>query len=332
MKVFLSHPPEALATYYGERPLAELARVAEVVRNPGDRVLEPEELLEAAAGCAVIVADRQVTAPAALFERAADLVAFVRGAVDIRTVDVEAASRAGVLVTRASPSFGPSVAELALGFMVDRARSISDYAQAYRAGAAPAARLGRQLKGSTLGIIGYGVIGRELARFGLALGMAVLVDDPHKRIEDEGVRQVSLEALLAEADFVVCLAVATAETENLMGADQFARMKESAFFINLSRGNLVEEAALAAALDRKRIAGAAMDVGRAPDQMPSPELARRSDVVATPHIGGLTPGATERQALDTVEQVRAIGQGRVPPGAVNAERATRLARLKGGAT
>ena len=101
MKVFLSHPPEGLA-YYGERPRAELARVAEVVRNPTGRVLEPDELAEAAAGCAVIVADRQTTAPASLFERSPDLVAFVRGAVDIRTVDVEAASRAGVLVTRAS--------------------------------------------------------------------------------------------------------------------------------------------------------------------------------------------------------------------------------------
>ncbi|HVL72382.1 MAG TPA: NAD(P)-dependent oxidoreductase [Beijerinckiaceae bacterium] len=331
MKVFLSHPPEGLA-YYGERPRAELARVAEVVRNPTGRVLEPDELAEAAAGCAVIVADRQTTAPASLFERSPDLVAFVRGAVDIRTVDVEAASRAGVLVTRASPSFGPSVAELALGFMVDLARGITDYAQAYRTGEPPAAQMGRQLKESTLGIIGYGVIGRELARIGLALGMTVLVDDPHKRIEDEGVRQVSLDELLREADFVVCLAVATAETENLMGADQFARMKPTAFFVNLSRGNLVDEDALAAALDAKRIAGAAMDVGRAPDQMPSPALARRTDVIATPHIGGLTPGATERQALDTVEQVRAIAQGRVPQGAVNADKATRLARLKGGPT
>ncbi|MBN4747325.1 hydroxyacid dehydrogenase, partial [Pandoraea nosoerga] len=136
---------------------------------------------------------------------------------------------------------------------------------------------------------------------------------PYKTIDEEAVEQVSFEALLAEADFVICLVVATDETENLMNAAAFARMKPSAYFVNLSRGNLVDEAALAAALEAGRLAGAAMDVGRAPDQMPSPELARRPDVVATPHTGGLTPAAIEHQAFDTVGQVRALLAGEVPP-------------------
>jgi D-3-phosphoglycerate dehydrogenase / 2-oxoglutarate reductase len=123
--------------------------------------------------------------------------------------------------------------------------------------------------------------------------------------------------------------VATEATENLMNAGAFARMKPSACFVNLSRGNLVDETALAAALDAGRLAGAAMDVGRAPDQMPSPALASRADVVATPHVGGLTPAAIEHQAFDTVEQVRALLAGSVPPGAVNVHAATRLGRLKG---
>jgi D-3-phosphoglycerate dehydrogenase len=114
-----------------------------------------------------------------------------------------------------------------------------------------------------------------------------------------------------------------------MNAAAFAAMKPSAFFINLARGNLVDETALAEALDAGRISGAAMDVGRAPDQMPSPGLARRADVVATPHTGGLTPSAVEHQAFDTVEQVRALLSGTVPPGAVNAVEATRLSRLRG---
>ena len=97
--------------------------------------------------------------------------------------------------------------------------------------------------------------------------------------------------------------------------------------MNLSRGNLVDEAALERALDEKRIAGAALDVGRAPDQMPSPHLARRPDVVATPHMGGLTQAAIEGQAMETVAQVAEILQGRVPNGAVNAEHANRLRRL-----
>jgi D-3-phosphoglycerate dehydrogenase / 2-oxoglutarate reductase len=105
-------------------------------------------------------------------------------------------------------------------------------------------------------------------------------------------------------------------------------MKPSAFFINLSRGNLVDEAALERALDQRRIAGAAMDVGRAQDQMPSLALARRPDVIATPHAAGLTPESIEHQAFDTVKQVAELVAVRVPPGAVNADAATRLARLR----
>jgi D-3-phosphoglycerate dehydrogenase len=100
-------------------------------------------------------------------------------------------------------------------------------------------------------------------------------------------------------------------------------MQPHAFFINLSRGNLVDEAALTAALREKRIAGAAMDVGRALDQMPTPELAKLPNVIATPHIGGLTPPAIEYQSLETVRQVERIIAGEVPVGAVNAANWTR---------
>ena len=187
-----------------------------------------------------------------------------------------AASRNGILVTRATPGFAASVAELGLGLIIDLARGITDAVAAYRSGRAPEARIGRQLKGATLGIIGYGVIGQHLAGIASAIGMTVLASDPYKTIDEPGIAQVSFEDLLARSDFVVCLAVATEETENLMNAAAFARMKPTAFFINLSRGNLVDEPALAAALDAKTIAGAAMDVGRAPDQMPSLDLARRA--------------------------------------------------------
>ncbi len=327
-RVFLTHIPEMRRNYYGERALAALRRHAEVVINPGDQVLDADALAAAARGCDIIVSDRQTPGPAAFFEQAPDVVAFLRVAVDIRNIDVPAASKAGVLVTRATPGFMASVAEMTIAFMVDLGRSVSDSVIAYRQGHAPEARKGRQLKGSTLGIIGYGMIGQYLAPLGVALGMTVIVSDPFKTIVDPGVRQVSFDALLAEADFVVCLAIANEETENLMNAAAFAKMKRSAFFINMSRGNLVDEAALARALDEKRIAGAAMDVGRAQDQMPSLELARRSDVIATPHAAGLTPESIEHQAFDTVNQVAELVAGRVPPGAVNTEHASRLARLK----
>jgi D-3-phosphoglycerate dehydrogenase len=174
-----------------------------------------------------------------------------------------------------------------------------------------------------VGIIGYGRISRALAPLLAALGVKVLVSDPYAQVDDRRFVKLPLEELLARSDYVVCLAIANEETENLMDAAAFARMKPDAFFINMSRGNLVDEAALAKALSERRIAGAAMDVGRAPDQMPSPALAALPNVIATPHIGGLTPPASESQAFDTVRQVEALVQGKVPPGAVNLERWTR---------
>jgi D-3-phosphoglycerate dehydrogenase len=328
MRIFLTHVPDMLANYYGERALAELRKLGEVRVNETGRVLDPAALVQASKGCAIIVSDRQTAAPAAFFEHASDVAAFLRVAVDIRNIDVEAASRAGVLVTRATPGFAASVSEMTVGMMIDLARGVSRSVIGYRAGQQPEAKMGRQLKGSTLGIIGYGVIARHLAPLGLALGMNVLVADPFQKPDDPAPRHVSLETLLAESDFVVCLAVANEQTENLMNASAFARMKKTAYFLNLSRGNLVDEAALEAALDKGQVAGAAMDVGRAPDQQPSLHLAKRTDVIATPHTAGLTPQAIEHQAFDTVRQVGDIVAGRVPPEAVNAEHATRFARLK----
>jgi D-3-phosphoglycerate dehydrogenase len=331
MQVYLTHTPDALENYYGPRAVAALRRVAEVRLNETSRHLSGRDLAEAAAGCQAIVSYRQSPGEAATFEHAPDLVAFLRCAVDIRNVDVEAASAAGVLVTRATPGFIPSVAELVLGQMVDLARGIGAAAASYHRGEVPAARMGVQLSGSTLGIIGYGAIARHLAPLGLALGMRVLVADPFARVEDPRIGQVELDRLLAESDFAVCLAVANEQTENLLDAAAFARMRRGTFFLNPSRGNLVDEAALRAALDSGHLAGCAMDVGRAPDQMPTPELAAHPRVIATPHVGGLTPAAIEHQAFDTVRQVTALAAGRLPDHAVNADRAHRIARLGIGA-
>jgi D-3-phosphoglycerate dehydrogenase len=226
-------------------------------------------------------------------------------------------------VTQASAGFVPAVSELVVGLMVDLSRGISRAAADYHAGRVPPARMGRELRASTLGIIGVGAIGRELARVAQALGMRVLLNDPY--VKD--LEQVPLGELLAQSDYVVPLAVATPETENLMDEGAFAQMKPGAFFINVSRGNLVDEAALAQALDSGRIAGCALDVGRAPDQMPTPALAARPDVIATPHTAGLTQAAIEHQSLETVAQAGEILKGRAPKGAVNAQHWTRKGLL-----
>ena len=271
--------------------------------------------MKAAGDCDLIVSYRQSPGPAALFERLPRLKAFLRCAIDIRNVDVGAASKAGVLVTQASAGFVTAVSELVIGLLVDLSRGITRSASTYHQGKVPNAHTGRELKGSTLGVIGYGAIGREVVRIARALGMRVLVNDPY--VKD--LEQTPFDELLKESDYVVPLAVATAETENLIDAAAFAKMKQGACFINVSRGNLVDEAALEAALDSGRLAGCAIDVGRAPDQMPTPRLAARPDVIATPHAAGLTVPAIEHQSLETVAQAAEIVRGRVPKGAVNAE-------------
>jgi D-3-phosphoglycerate dehydrogenase len=325
LKVFLTHTPDMRAKYYGARALAGLRAHAEVTLHEGRDALEPAALVAAASAADVIVADRLTTGPASVFAGLPGLRAFLRCAVDIRNIDVAAASAAGVLVTQASAGFVASVCELAVGFLVDLSRGISAATAAYQAGRAPEARMGRQLRGATLGIVGYGSIGRALAPLGAAMGMSVLVADPHAAVEDPRFAAVAFAELLARSDYVVCLAVANEATENLFDAAAFARMRPGACFLNLSRGNLVDEAALAGALTEGRMAGAALDVGRAPDQMPAPEIARLPGVIATPHIGGLTPPAIEHQAFDTVAQVAALARGEVPEGAVNAAFWTRRA-------
>ena len=324
-RVLLTHTPQARQQYYGERSLRGLQAAAQVVLHEGADALDAAGLIAAARDVEIIVADRLTEGPAPIFDSLPKLRAFVRCAVDIRNIDVSAASAAGVLVTRAGPGFVQSVAELAIGMMVDLSRGVSRAAADYHAGRKPEIVMGRQLAGSSLGIIGYGSIGRYLAPLGIALGMEVLVADPFATVDDARIKHVPLEALLGRADYVVCLAVANEATENLIGHDALARMPPHAFFINLSRGNLVDEAALLAALRENRIAGAAIDVGRARDQMPTAELALLPNVIATPHIGGLTPPAIESQSLETVRQVEAIIGGKAPLGAVNAEHWTRRA-------
>ena len=318
MKILLTHSPEARELYYGTRALAGLRERGEVKLHEGATPLEGDALIAAAADCQLIVSYRQSAAPAALFQRLPKLIAFLRCAIDIRNVDVAAASKAGVLVTQASAGFVTAVAEMVLGFLVDLSRGITRSTLDYRAGRVPPARMGRELKGSTIGVIGYGAIGKEVVRIGRALGMRVLIHDPYQPVE-----QVPLDELLAQADYVVPLAVATPQTENLIGAAAFARMKRGAYLINVSRGNLVDEQALEAALEEGRLAGCAMDVGRAADQMPSPRLAARPDVIATPHAAGLTLPAIEHQSLETVAQAAEIAKARAPKGAVNAEHWTR---------
>ena len=183
MKILLTHTPDFRRQYYGERSLTGLQALAQVKLNEADEVLDASALIEAARDVDIVVADRVTEGRREIFPQLPKLRAFVRCAVDIRNIDVAAASAAGVLVTRASPGFVQAVAELALGFMVDLSRGVSRATADYQAGRKPEVVMGRQLAGSRIGIIGYGSIGRYLAQLAKALGMEVMVADPFATVE-----------------------------------------------------------------------------------------------------------------------------------------------------
>jgi D-3-phosphoglycerate dehydrogenase / 2-oxoglutarate reductase len=321
--VFITNPRAALDPYFGEKALSALRELALVQLNPHDRELSVTELASLACESEAVISYRGTPGTAELFSLLPRLKAFVRCATDIRNIDVQAASRHGILVTRTGAGFVSAVAEWVIGAMIDLSRNVSRYVESYRSGIVPAPTMGRELRGATLGVIGYGGIGAEVCRLARAFDMRILVTDPHRQGGAEGIEQTDLEFLLRHSDYVVCLAAVTPRTEHLLSAAKFSLMKRGAFFINASRGSLVEEPALLSALEDGPLGGCALDVGSAPDQMPPLALARHPRVIATPHIGGLTRPATEYQAMQTVEQVACILAGRLPRGAVNPEHASR---------
>jgi D-3-phosphoglycerate dehydrogenase len=327
LKVFLTYTDDEFTSYYSATGLAALQTHADVVRNTTGRVLGGRELADASAGCQVIIAHRSVAGSRETFEHAPHLAAFLRGAVDISTIDVPAASEFGILVTRATAGFGTAVAELALAMIFDLARGISKARYEYSQGRMPVVAKASQIAGTRLGIVGYGRIGRQLALHAAALGMHVSVYDPNIQSADLGDIGATFEAVLKQSDYVVCLAAATPETENLMNASAFGMMKPDACFLNLARGELVDEDALLAALDGGRLRGAALDVGRAADQKPSACFENRPDVVLMPHVGGMTAQAREHQTMDTVRQVAALAAGQWPEHAVNSAQAYRVTSL-----
>lgn len=327
LKAFLTYTDYELASYYSDAGLAQLRRHVDVVMNNTGRVLQGRELAEAAAGCEIILAHRSSAGRGETFDHSPDLIAFVRAAVDISTIDLPSADAHGILVTHTSAGFGTAVSEMALAMMFDLARGISLARSAYAANTEPVLPKGLQISGSTVGIVGYGTIGRRLAELTASLGMRVRIYDPYIDARELGESAVSFETLLSESDFVVCLAASTPDTYNMFDTAAFSRMKRGAYFLNLSRGDLVDEDALDSALNKGTLRGAGLDVGRAPDQKPSARFIGRTDVVVMPHVAGMTAQAREHQTMDTVRQIAALAAGEMPPGAVNPHAAHRLNRL-----
>ncbi|WP_268907152.1 NAD(P)-dependent oxidoreductase, partial [Collimonas silvisoli] len=166
--IFLAYSPQSLPHYYGDNALAQLQMLADVRLNRSDAPMTPEDLIRQAQNCQIIVSSRIPEVPAAVFDNLPNLLAYCRCAVDIRNIDVEAANRNGVLVTRATPGFSGSVSEWIIGVMIDLSRDISRTSYAYRRGEEPHIRMGRELRGATLGIVGYGTIAVYLTKIASA--------------------------------------------------------------------------------------------------------------------------------------------------------------------
>lgn len=324
--ILLTHPACSRPWWYGEAAERGLRSIGKLHLNETETELAAESLVVAAQGCRVIVLDRATAVGEAEMSVLPDLLAIVRSGVETRHVDVEAASRLGILVTRTSPGYIASTAELILAHMLNLARDIPEYVAAYRAGGIRAPSHGRELSGATTGLIGYGRIAQHLARILSAIGMRVMAYDPFVSASSPAIA-VSFDDLLAQSDFIVPILSATPQTRNLLDGDALSRTKTGAFLVNVSRGDVIDEPALLAALESGQIAGAGLDVGWGGDQTPSTILAAHPRVRATPHIGNLTVEAAARHPAETVAQCARILKGEIPDGALNADAATRVHKL-----
>jgi D-3-phosphoglycerate dehydrogenase len=238
-------------------------------------------------------------------------------------IAVETARTHGVTVTNTPGKNAQAVVELTLAFMIMLARGVSrsqrfllDGGELGKSAFEGAEFFGTELGGRTVGIVGYGNVGRRLARAATALGMEVVTHDPllDPASLEHGVRAAPLDTLLETADIVTLHARATAENENLMSAPQFARMRRGSLFINTARESLVDEAALLAALESGHLGGAALDVVR-PGEGRNPLLDAPHTVV-TPHIGGATHETIERGIAMVADEIDRLASGRPPRFAV----------------
>ena len=329
-RIYLTVPKHLRALHFGAEALARLEALGEAIMNPEERGPTTAEAIAAARTCDFILCDRLTAGSAELFAALPKLKAFLRRSVDIHGVDIEVASQHGILVTHAVPGFVAAVSELMVAQMINLARKVPEQVMDYRGGAIPELGMGVQVSGKIAGIIGMGRIARRLAAILRAMKMRILAHDPYVDDWPKGVEPTALDEVLANADFVILLAVRSDETENIMNTETFARMKRSAYFVNFSRGGLVDEDALYAVLTGGGIAGAALDVGRetggqeAGDVVPV-RFGALPNVVATAHTAAMVPDAMLTQSMNTVEQLADIIAGREPASALNTARASRLA-------
>ena len=258
----------------------------------------------------------------AILEAGTRLQVVGRAGVGVDNIDLEAATERGVIVVNAPQGNTIAAAEHTIALLMALARHIPQADASMRAGKWDRKTyVGTEVRGKTLGIIGLGPIGSEVARRGVGLDMRVLAHDPYvaeERVRSLGAEPADFETLISVADFISVHVPMTAATRGMISTDQFARMKEGVRLLNVARGGIIDEAALAEAVKAGKVAGAAVDVFTAEPIDPQNPLLGDPRIITTPHLGASTAEAQERVAVDVAEQIVDVLGGRPARYAVNA--------------
>lgn len=286
--------------------------------------MSEDELVAAAPGVHAMVVRSATKVTRRVIEAAGELRIVGRAGVGIDNVDRQAATENGVIVMNTPLGNTVTTAELAISLMCSLSRHIPKADRGTRSGSwKKKGLMGTELTGKTLGVIGLGRIGQVAAKRALGLEMNVIAHDPYlsSRGGDSpisAVDLVELDELLSQADFVTLHVPLLDSTRNLISEEKLALMKPSARLINAARGGLVDEAALAVALEEGRLAGAALDVMAEEPPAPDHPLVGRDDVILTPHLGASSHEAQENVARQVAEQISTFFIEGVAKNAVNA--------------
>lgn len=301
------------------RPLSEEAGL-EIRLDAKGVPLTEEEVIEGLPDVVAVLPSNDVYSER-VFSRAKDLRIIARTGVGVNAIDLDAAAASGVVVTNAVGQNAESVAEHTFGLMLGIARKIPWMDKNVRRGEWVDVRcLASSLKGKTLGIIGLGNIGKQVARRAAAFGMEILA---HDIVRDErfaaevGVYFHPLEKVVRKADYLTCHVPLTPETKGLIGPDLIRLMHPGAFLINTSRGPVVDLDALSEALSSGLIQGAAIDVFPSEPPDASHPLFSHENVIVTPHAAGLADDASENCLRHAVQATIDLLAGRIPSDIVN---------------
>jgi D-3-phosphoglycerate dehydrogenase len=295
-----------------EDGLALLRTAGDVTANPK---ITADELLAALPDYHALVVRSRTKVTAKVIEAGNNLVVIGRAGVGVDNIDVAAAVAKGITVVNSPLAASVAVAEHTLGLMLALARAIPTADASLKQGQwAKSGFMGSELSGKTLGLIGIGRIGAEVASRAAAFGMRVLAFDPYltdAQIRERHAEPASFDDVLAQSDVVSLHLPFSAQTKGMIGASQFERMKSGAKLVCAARGGVVDEDALRAALDSGKLSGAALDVFAA-EPPPPGSIATHPKVIATPHIGAQTAEAQSRAGLAIAEEVIAVLRGREP--------------------